>query len=304
MTAITSTPQRRPTPQSATRRLSLSKPKTVALLLLPAALLIGLLTVCGLAVLRMSFGRKNAEWTQWTFDSYTALTDPYFVSILADTLWLALLSAVITAVISFPIALFMARTRSEIARRLVLICIMLPMLVSLLVQSFGWVAILGPDGLANQIVGAVFEVERPLALLFNRTGVLLGLIQTTVPLAVLPMVASLKSIPLSLEEAASVLGASRAKVYTNVILPLSWPGIAAGLVLVFGFNTGAFVVPLLLGGLKVTTLALVIRDQMGTLLNWPMGSALSVVLIAFALTVQALQGVVSRRVSTEEKSRG
>ncbi|NIA69381.1 ABC transporter permease [Pelagibius litoralis] len=274
------------------------------MLLLPASFLVGLLTVCGLAVLRMSFGRKNAEWSDWSFDSYVALADPYFVNILADTLWLALLSAVITSVISFPVALFMARTRSEVARRMVLICIMLPMLVSLLVQSFGWVAILGPDGLANQIVGAILDVERPLALLFNRTGVLLGLIQTTVPLAVLPMVASLKAIPLSLEEAASVLGASRAKVYTNVILPLAWPGIAAGLVLVFGFNTGAFVVPLLLGGLKVTTLALVIRDQMGVLLNWPMGSALSVILIAFALTVQALQNVIGRRVSTEENSHG
>ncbi|WP_205944608.1 ABC transporter permease [Pelagibius litoralis] len=304
MTALVSNRQRSAGAQTAVSSPSRSKLRTVTMLLLPASFLVGLLTVCGLAVLRMSFGRKNAEWSDWSFDSYVALADPYFVNILADTLWLALLSAVITSVISFPVALFMARTRSEVARRMVLICIMLPMLVSLLVQSFGWVAILGPDGLANQIVGAILDVERPLALLFNRTGVLLGLIQTTVPLAVLPMVASLKAIPLSLEEAASVLGASRAKVYTNVILPLAWPGIAAGLVLVFGFNTGAFVVPLLLGGLKVTTLALVIRDQMGVLLNWPMGSALSVILIAFALTVQALQNVIGRRVSTEENSHG
>lgn len=304
MRAVASAAPRDGAPRVAVSGVSLSKVRTVTLLLLPASFLIGLLTVCSIAVLRMSFGQKNAEWSEWTLDSYIALTDPYFVDILVDTLWLALLSAFITAVISFPIALFMARTRSEAARRLVLICIMLPMLVSLLVQSFGWVAILGPDGLANQIVGAVLGVERPLSLLFNRTGVLLGLIQTTVPLAVLPMVASLKSISPSLEEAASVLGASRVRVYTNVILPLSWPGIAAGLVLVFGFNTGAFVVPLLLGGLKVTTLALVIRDQMGVLLNWPMGSALSVVLIAFALSVQALQNTIGRRVSARRQDHG
>lgn len=270
---------------------------TIASLLLPAFFLIGLLLFCGFAVLRMSFGEKSAEWSAWSLQSYQALGDVYFTSIIVDTLWLALLSSVLTVAISFPVALFMVRTKSEGIRRFVLVCIMLPMLVSLLVQSFGWVAILGPDGLLNQILGSIFGVERPVTLLFNRTGVLLGLVQTTIPLAVLPMVASLKSIPPNLEEAASVLGASRRKVYSNVILPLSWPGIAGGLVLVFGFNTGAFVVPLLLGGLKVTTLALVIRDQMGTLLNWPMGAALSVVLIVLALSMQALQTYIARRVS-------
>lgn len=264
-------------------------------LLLPAGLPIALLAICTLAVLRMSIGERNAEWSGWSLASYAALFDAYYLRIVADTIWLALASAVLTTVLSFPIALFMTRTSSQAARRLVLIGIMLPMLVSLLVQSFGWIAILGPDGLVNQALGLVVGAERPLALLFNRTGVLLGLIQTTVPLAVLPMVASLRSIPVQLEEAAGVLGASRLQVYRHVILPLAWPGVIAGTVLVFGFNTGAFVVPLLLGGLKVTTIAVVIRDQMGPLLNWPMGAALSVLLVALALGVQAMHRPLGRR---------
>ena len=279
-----------------------SQARTITALLAPSILLVGLLAVCSLAVFRMSFGEKNAEWTSWSLRSFIEFTDTYYISILADTLWLALLSAVITTVISFPAALFMARTQSAVLRRLVLICIMLPMLVSLLVQSFGWYAILGPDGLVNQSIRSVFGSEQGLSLLFNRTGVLLGLVQTTVPLAVLPIVSSLQSIPSELEEAAGVLGASRLKVYYHIILPLAWPGIAAGMVLVFGFNTGAFIVPLLLGGLKVTTLAIEIRDQMGTLLNWPMGATLSVVLIVFALTVQGLQKRIGRRVLREEMS--
>ena len=279
-----------------------SQARAITALLAPSILLVGLLAVCSLAVFRMSFGEKNAEWTSWSLRSFIEFTDTYYISILADTLWLALLSAVITTVISFPAALFMARTQSAVLRRLVLICIMLPMLVSLLVQSFGWYAILGPDGLVNQSIRSVFGSEQGLSLLFNRTGVLLGLVQTTVPLAVLPIVSSLQSIPSELEEAAGVLGASRLKVYYHIILPLAWPGIAAGMVLVFGFNTGAFIVPLLLGGLKVTTLAIEIRDQMGTLLNWPMGATLSVVLIVFALTVQGLQKRIGRRVLREEMS--
>lgn len=274
---------------------ALSSAQAVGFLLLPASFLIGLLAVCSIAVLRISFAEKNAEWTTWSLQSYVSFADPYFISILADTLWLALLSAFITTIIAFPAALFMVRTQYPILRRVVLICIMLPMLISLLVQSFGWYAILGPDGLINQIYKTVLGTDQGINLLFNRTGVLLGLVQTTVPLAVLPIVASLQTIPNALEEAAGVLGAPRWKVYVHIILPLAWPGIAAGLVLVFGFNTGAFIVPMLLGGLKVTTLAIEIRDQVGTLLNWPMAATLSVVLIAFALAVQGLQKWIGRR---------
>jgi putative spermidine/putrescine transport system permease protein len=267
---------------------------TPAALLLPAGLLIGLLLLCSASVLRMSLGERNAEWNGWSLASYVALLDGRYLRIVADTIWLAFLSAIITTAISLPIALAMTRTPSALARRAVLICVMLPMVVSLLVQSFGWMAILGPEGLLNLAAGVLTGQERSFSLLFNRTGVLLGLVQTTMPLAVLPIAASLGTIPIQLEEAAGVLGANRPSVYRHIILPLAWPGIAAGAILVFGFNTGAFVVPLLLGGLKVTTIAVVIRDQMGPLLNWPLGAALSVVLVVLALAVQALNRLVGR----------
>lgn len=260
----------------------------LAWLLAPAGLLIGLLAICSLAVLRLSVGQQNAEWTTWSLGAYATLVDPYYLLIVLDTIWLALLSAAITTIVAFPIALYMTRTPSPIMWRVVLICIMLPMVVSLLVQSFGWMAILGPDGLLNRAATLVTGRERAVSLLFNRTGVLLGLVQTTVPLAVLPTAAALGSVPIALEEAASVLGASRLNVYRTIILPLAWPGIAAGTVLVFGFNTGAFVVPLLLGGSKVTTIAVLIRNEMGPLLNWPLGSALSVALVILTLGIQAL----------------
>lgn len=269
------------------------------LLLLPAGLFIGLLLVCSLAVLRLSLGMKNAEWTAWSLAHYAGLWDTLYIRVFAKTIWLAFISAVITNVIAFPIALYMARTPSAALRRLVLIGVMLPMLMSLLVQSYGWIVILGPNGLVNQTIAAISGHERATSLLFNEFGVLLGLVQTTVPLAVLPILSALRNISPALEEAAGVLGASRLRVYAHILLPLAWPGILAGSLLVFGFNTGAFVVPLLLGGLKVTTVALLIRDQMGPLLDWPFGSALSVVLIALAIAVQAVYLSLSAR-----KSRG
>jgi putative spermidine/putrescine transport system permease protein len=259
---------------------------TPFLLLLPAGLLCSILAICTLAVLRMSFGESGAEWTGWTAAHYRELLEPFYLRILFTTIWLAALSAVLTVTIAFPVALFMVRIRSDIVRRFVLIAVLLPMLVSLLVQSFGWVAILGPDGLLNRTVAPFTGAPRTFSLLFNRTGVLLGLIQTSIPLAVLPLASALGAIDSTLEEAASVLGASRLQTYRDIIVPLSRPGLTAGLILVFGFNVGAFVVPLLLGGIKVTTVAMVIRDEMGPLLNWPLGSALSVVLIVLATGIQ------------------
>jgi putative spermidine/putrescine transport system permease protein len=256
------------------------------LLLLPAGLLCTILAICTLAVLRMSFGERGSEWSGWTLANYRELVEPFYLRILFTTVWLAVASAVITVAVAFPVALFIVRTPSNLIRRLVLIAVLLPMLVSLLVQSFGWVAILGPDGLLNRTVAPFTGEARTFSLLFNRTGVLLGLVQTSIPLAVLPLVSALRAIDGTLEEAASVLGASRWQTYRDIIVPLSRPGLTAGLILVFGFNVGAFVVPLLLGGVKVTTVAMVIRDQMGPLLNWPLGSALSVVLICLATGIQ------------------
>lgn len=264
-------------------------------LLMPAGFLAGLLLVCTLTLLRISFGQRYAEWDGWSLAAYIAAADPYFISIILNTIWLAILSSVLATAISFPIALFMVRTSSRLARRLVLISIMLPMVISTLVQSFGWVAILGPDGLINQIAFSMTGQPRTFTLLFNTTGVLLGLVQTTIPLAVLPIVSSLRAIPVDLEEAASVLGARRLQTYRHVILPLSMPGIAAGTILVFGYNTGAFVVPLLLGGSRVSTVAVIIRDQMGALSNWPLGAALSMVLITIALSVQVVSRFMSYR---------
>lgn len=279
-----------PPPQVRRRK----RQQPIALLLMPSGLLVFLLVVCCLAVLRISLGERNAEWSSWSLAAYAQLATTRNIGVIADTISIALLSAVLTTVVAFPIALFMTRTASSLARRLVLIAILLPMIISLLVQSFGWMAILGPNGLLNQVIKALTGAEQPVSLLFNRTGVLLGLVQTTIPLAVLPTAAALRSIPVALEEAASVLGANRARTYRHIILPMARPGILAGAILVFGFNTGAFVVPLLLGGLKVTTIAVVIRDQMGSLFNWPLGAALSLVLVMLALAVQSLNRLTVR----------
>lgn len=268
---------------------SLRRTTRTVLLFLPAAAFLVLVIFCAIAVIRMSFGERNAEWTAWTLANYVSLYDAFYLNIFAKTVALAAASAVLAVLLGLPAALFMARTRSAALRHAVLMAVMLPMVINLIVQSYGWMVVLGPSGALNTMLAPLTGNRESTTLLFNDIGVLLGLVQTSLPLAVLPMASALAAIPQDLEEAANVLGASRPVVYTHIILPIAWPGIVAGALLVFAFNVGAFAVPLLLGGLKVTTVGLLIRDEMGTLLNWPLGSALSVALMAIAMGIVALR---------------
>jgi putative spermidine/putrescine transport system permease protein len=264
------------------------------ILLAPAGLFLAVLLAATLMIARLSFGLKGMEWTAWTFENYRQLLQSLYLQSIVLTFKLAFLSAAIVVVLSVPIAMVMARTQSAGFRRLILFVLLLPLLVNLLLQSYGWIVLLAPAGLVNRALQSLGLADQPILFLFNETGVLIGLVQTTFPLAVLPIAAALRNVPYSLEEAASVLGAGRLRVFVEVQLPLMSPGILAASILVFAYNASAFVIPFLLGGRRVSMLAVLIRDQMGPLLNWPFGSANSVVLVVLTLLSLAVyQSVVS-----------
>jgi putative spermidine/putrescine transport system permease protein len=265
------------------------------LLLAPAGILIGVLIAASLLILRISFGEKNIEFETWTIANYLKIGEALYWKSILLTLRLAFASALIAIIIGYPIALYLARTASNAARRLVLFVLLLPMLMNLLLQSFGWIVMLSPTGVVNQVLMGLGITSRPILLLFNEFGVLAGLVQTVMPLAVLPITSVLRAIPTDLEDAAATLGASRLSVFWHIILPLSFPGILAASLLIFAYNASAFVVPLLIGGRRVTMLALLIRDQMGPLLNWPFGAANAVVLILITLIVLASYQRVFRK---------
>jgi putative spermidine/putrescine transport system permease protein len=257
-------------------------------LLLPVLLLLAVLVAATLVVARMSFGANGDEWHGWTLQHYRALAEPYTLKSLLLTLRLAFESTVLAVLLGIPVALAMARVQSALARRLLLAGVLLPLLVNLLLQGYGWLVLLGPSGLVNKLLLAAGLIERPVMWLYHEPGVLMGLVQTAFPLAVLPMASAMKAIPVSLEEAAATLGASRLQALYQVLLPLALPGILAGALLVFAYNASAFAVPLLLGGRRVTMLAMVVHDQIAPLLNWPAASATGVVLMVATLAVMAL----------------
>ncbi|AWY40965.1 ABC transporter permease subunit [Pseudomonas putida] len=263
--------------------------------LTPSMLFLGVLIAASLLVLRMSVGTKGAEWSGFSLASYAQLLEPYYLKSLILTLRLALISAVIAVVLAIPVAYTMSRLTSPFVRRIFLAAVLLPLLVNLLLQSYGWLVILGPGGMLNQTLMGLGLIKRPIMLLYNQNGVLMGLVQTAFPLAVLPIASAMRGVARSYEEAAATLGASRFQVFRQVVLPMSLPGIITGATLVFAYNASSFVVPLLLGGRRVPMLAVMVHDQIAPLMNWPAASAAGVVLIVTTLAIMTLSEYITGR---------
>jgi putative spermidine/putrescine transport system permease protein len=276
-------------------RKTLSPTARAWLFLSPSMLFLVVLIAASLLVLRMSVGTKGAEWTGFSLASYAQLLEPYYLKSLLLTLPLALVSALIAVILTIPVGYSMSRLQSPLLRRLFLAAVLLPLLVNLLLQSYGWLVILGPAGMLNQALMGLDLIQRPVMLLYNQTGVLMGLVQTAFPLAVLPIASAMRGVSRSYEEAAATLGASRFQVFHQVVIPMSLPGIITGATLVFAYNASSFVVPLLLGGRRVPMLAVMVHDQIAPLMNWPAASAAGVVLIVTTLAIMTFSEFITGR---------
>jgi putative spermidine/putrescine transport system permease protein len=280
-------------------RKTLSPTARAWLFLSPSMLFLVVLIAASLLVLRMSVGTKGAEWTGFSLASYAQLLEPYYLKslllTLPLTLPLALVSALIAVLLTIPVGYSMSRLQSPLLRRLFLAAVLLPLLVNLLLQSYGWLVILGPAGMLNQALMGLDLIQRPVMLLYNQTGVLMGLVQTAFPLAVLPIASAMRGVSRSYEEAAATLGASRFQVFRQVVIPMSLPGIITGATLVFAYNASSFVVPLLLGGRRVPMLAVMVHDQIAPLMNWPAASAAGVVLIVTTLAIMTFSEFITGR---------
>ncbi|WP_291296864.1 ABC transporter permease [Elioraea sp.] len=236
----------------------------------------------------------------WTLEHYTnVLTDSFYLEILARTIGLGFVVTLATLVIGYPLAYILARSESRWRHWLTLLVIF-PMLLNLVVRTFGWIALLARRGLVNQWLMGLGITDEPLRLMFNFTGLMIGLTHIFLPVMVLVLIAVIQNIPRDLEEAAGVLGASRAAVFAKVVLPLSAPGILAGSILVFVLTVSALVTPRLLGGPTYKVVSTLVYEQFLQLLNWPAGSALALLMTAIVLLLLWVGARVARRWEARE----
>lgn len=231
---------------------------------------------------------------KWTLENYTRIvTDDYYREVIWRTLGLGLFVTFACLLLGYPLAYLIARGPGRWRVPLILL-VVFPMMLNLVVRSFGWIALLANRGLINNLLMQLGLTDAPLKLMFNLTGLMIGLTHIYLPFMVLMLVAAIRNVPRDVEAAAATLGSSRLHVFAAVTLPLSAPGILAGSILVFVLTISALVTPRMLGGPTYKVMATLIYDEYIQLLDWPSGSALS-----FALTFMAI-GVIwlSSRLTT------
>jgi spermidine/putrescine transport system permease protein len=222
--------------------------------------------------------------SEWSLNNYvTVLFEPLYIFLLLKTLRIAIVSTVMTLVISYPLALFLSRLRGY-AKTVFVVLVFLPFWTSYIVRTFVWLPMLGRTGALNQLLTKLGILQHPVDwFLYNEGTVYLGLVYVYTLFMTLPIYLSLDKIDPGLSEAASDLGATPFQSFRRITLPLSSPGIWSGCVMVFLLSCGAFVTPQLLGGASGIMFGNVIASQFLNANNWPLGAALSLMLMIVVL---------------------
>ena len=229
------------------------------------------------------------SWDAWTsvvfqrdiFDDTLSLADAH-LSIFWRSVRLALGTTVLTALIGFPTAYFIA-TRPAASREVWLFLITIPFWTNLLIRTFAVLEIIRNEGIVNSLLINLGLIERPIQMLFTDFAIMVGMVYVYLPLMVLPLYASMEKIDFRLVEAGYDLYATRFKVLRRIIFPLVKPGVIAGSILVFIPSLGAYVTPSVLGGGKNMMLGNLIELQFGQGRNWPLGGALSITLMLIVM---------------------
>lgn len=280
------------------RRTGRGRALALLVLFAPGAVVMASLVVACLVLVRYSFNAWDPAGTMvpaFTLASYERLfTDPVLRMALANTVRISATVTVICLVVAYPVALGIARSRW---RNLLVFLVVTPLLTDVLVRTYGWIILLSQNGPINAAMTGLGVWDSPRRLLYRELAVVVELVHELIPFMILPIANVLERLDPALREAAMNLRAGPARTFLHVTLPLSAPGLLAGSLLVFALAMSAFSAPLLLGGGRVTTMTILIQQQMFTTLDWPRGSAQSILLVAVVLLILAGYRTLLRRAS-------
>jgi len=216
---------------------------------------------------------------RFTFANYREMLAPYYLRIFIRSLWYAGLTTAACALAGYPVAYYIARS-SPRKRDWLMLLVMIPFWTGFVIRTYAWITILSGEGLLSGLLRAIHVIAQPLDILYTPTAVVIGLVYTYLPFMILPIYTAAEKLDESMIEAASDLGANPFRAFWRVILPLTWSGVAGGIVLVFVPAVGMFAVSDLLGGARTPMIGNVIANQFGQASNAPFGAALGMVMLA------------------------
>ncbi len=215
----------------------------------------------------------------WGFQNFRILIErPVYLRALWNTVVVSGTVTLVCLVLGYPLAYSIANAGPRL-RRLLIFAVLIPFWTSLLVRTFAWMVLLQQKGLINQTLLQLGLIERPLALIYNRIGVIIGMVHILLPFMILPLYSVLTRIDPSYAAAAASLGAPPVRNFLRVYLPLSLPGVLTGTVLVFVMGLGYYITPALLGGPGDTMIAQLIEAQVAEFGRWGLAGALAVILL-------------------------
>ena len=250
-----------------------------AALLLPTLLFLGLWFIVPLVrLLQLSFSDPNGP----TYAYREILSNGVYLRVFLNTLILSVNVTIICIALAYPTAYILSRLRGA-ALSIVFYCVLFPFLTSVLVRTFSWMLLLERAGPINRLLLLSHLVDQPVQLLFNNTGVYIGMVHVLLPYAIIPMYAAMITVNENLLRASEGLGASPLTTFWRVYLPLTLPGTAAAATFVYLLALGFFITPTLLGGLKNLTIAMLIDLFVSERLVWSLAAAASFCLLAIII---------------------
>lgn len=229
----------------------------------------------------------------------TVLTEPIYLRVITNTAVSALGTMVICLIIGYPTAYAIHALPSP-WRLIVLSAVLFSYAVGTMPRAFSWIVLLGDRGLVNQALMTALDLQEPIHILYNQSGVLIGMTHVMLPFMVLTLVGAMARVPARLVPAARTLGAGAFRSFAVVFLPMTMPGVLAGMMMTFVHSLGFFVVPAVLGGAGQTTVVMILRDLTLGLGRWGIGSALSITVIVICLLGAAIYVSLTRIGEIEE----
>lgn len=224
----------------------------------------------------------------FSLQNFREMMKPLYAGVFYDTVKLCFLTAVLALLAGYPLALALVRARNPYVKSAILIISVAPLFLGEVIRTYAWIIVLGNRGFVNGSLMTLGIIDAPIPLLFTRLGVVVALVHVTLPVVVIMLAAAIAHIDRDLERAAVALGARPLRVFWTVTLPLSMPGIVAGLTTGFAWTFSAFATPQLIGGGRVNMVSNLVYSLGFSSFNFPFAAALSVA--GLVLTALALAG--------------
>lgn len=216
-------------------------------------------------------------------------TDWYYLNIFLRTIELGIAVGASTVILGYPVAYFLTRSKSR-WKGVALAITLSPLLVSVIVRTYGWMVLLEDKGIINQFLKTLGLIQEPIALVHNFRGIWIGLTHVELPYSILAIMAALQAVDPVLERAAQNLGANPVRTFFRITLPLSLPGVLTGFLLTFSSTLSAYAAPRVLGGRTSQTTATMIYEYMFYLLDWPFAATIALIVIVIVLGALLLAG--------------